>query len=73
MQSQKLVKIKEMLGPERQEEEPEWEIIVGPIGEVLKPHDTGTSSLFYQRNLSTPNTPNLEVIHPPLHCQFYEK
>ena len=36
---QKLVKIQEMIGPERQEEECKGEIIAGPSGGALEPPD----------------------------------
>ena len=52
---QKLVRLEEMVGPERQEEEPEGEIIVGPSGEALEPPDSGISLsflLFSPGNLS---------------------
>ena len=49
---QRLVKIEEMVGPERQEEEPKGEIIVGLSGEALKPPDTGSSPLFREIHLS---------------------
>ena len=35
-----------MVGPEKQEEEPNGEIIVGPSGQALKPPNSGTSPLF---------------------------
>ena len=68
----KIVKIKEMAGTERQEEEPEGEIIVGPSGEALRPHDTGTSliqrNLSNKKHLSIRSSNQIPIIHLELSC-----
>ena len=53
---QKLVKMEEVVGPERWEEEPEEEIIVGPSGEALESPDSGTSLFFQGIYLSNKKT-----------------
>ena len=40
------MKLEEMVGLGKQEEEPDGEIIVGPSGEALEPPDSGNTPLF---------------------------
>ena len=48
LQAQKVVRLEEMVGPGKQEEEPEGEIIVGPSGEALEPLDSGNIPFFLE-------------------------
>ena len=49
-QAQKLIKLEEMVGQRKEEEEPEREVIAGPSGEVVEPLSSGNTPFSSKSN-----------------------